>query len=65
MSSCCDEGCEEEINELYLAYMKKMSRLPRLHPQRCNDKCGCYARTCTCAHAHNKNSYLNVSLKTA
>ncbi len=63
MSSCCDEGCEEETNELYLAYMKKMSRLPRLHPQRCNDKCGCYARAEKC-HC-NRNSYLKISIMTA
>lgn len=63
MSSCCDEGCEEEVNELYLAYMKKMSRLPRLHPQCCNDKCGCYARTCV--YHCNKNSHLKTSIETA
>ena len=62
MSSCCEQESEEVANELYLAYMKKMRRLPRLHPQCCNDKCGCYARACLCS---DKNSHLKAPLVTA
>lgn len=36
---------EEEENELYMAYMIKLMRtIRRLHPQSCNDNCGCNPR---------------------
>ena len=40
--SCCDKDCENEHNDLYIAWMNKMRHFPKLHPQHCHDKCGCY-----------------------
>lgn len=29
-------------NELYNSWQKKLRRLPKLHPNSCSDKCGCF-----------------------
>ena len=40
--SCCDKDCEHEDNDLFIAWMKHTSKIPRLHGKCCHDKCGCY-----------------------
>lgn len=37
-----DHEDEYDENELYNSWMKKLRRLPKLHPKSCNDKCGCF-----------------------
>lgn len=39
------DGIEYERNELYESWQKKLSRLPKLHPKSCSDKCGCFVKT--------------------
>jgi hypothetical protein len=60
-SGCCDNQSEETHNELYIAYMTKMSKfMKKLHPKSCNDKCGCFSSNIT--KLSNNSKIVNTNL---
>ena len=61
MSGCfIEDGDEYETNDLYISWMKKMNKLPKLHPKSCSDKCGCFSKKNS--HSINliNNNYENI-----
>lgn len=54
-----DNNDEYEENDLYNSRMKNLRRLPRLHPNSCSDKCGCFPPKKSNEINLNNNIYLN------
>tara|TARA_B110001450_G_scaffold255119_2_gene281904 strand:+ start:1355 stop:1600 length:246 start_codon:yes stop_codon:yes gene_type:complete len=57
--SCIEDGAEYEENELFISWVKKSKRLPRLHPKACSDKCGCFPKTKPDVVNVNNNDFIN------